>query len=74
MRARMCVALSDLPLVNYTTNTTDQTQRLMGTVVDTFAGLMGAVVADFKGLAGAYAARLRADLAAGRTLCFHLGS
>eukprot|EP00667_Euglena_gracilis_P002273 EG_transcript_2273 len=51
-------------LVNYTTNTTDQTQRLMGTVVDTFAGLMGAVVADFKGLAGAYAARLRADLAA----------
>eukprot|EP00667_Euglena_gracilis_P000918 EG_transcript_918 len=51
-------------LVNYTTNSTLQSQRQMNTVVGTFTDLMGTVVTDFKGLAGGYAAQVRADLAA----------
>eukprot|EP00667_Euglena_gracilis_P002318 EG_transcript_2318 len=51
-------------LVNYTTNSTDQTQQQMDEVVDTFGDLMGTVVAEFKGLASKYMAQVRADLAA----------
>eukprot|EP00667_Euglena_gracilis_P000855 EG_transcript_855 len=51
-------------LVNYTTNSTDQTQQQMDEVVDAFGDLMGTVVAEFKGLASQYMAQVRADLTA----------
>eukprot|EP00667_Euglena_gracilis_P000644 EG_transcript_642 len=49
-------------LVNYTANSTQQTQKQMDDVTNTFSGLMGTVVADFKGLAGKYVAQVRTDL------------
>eukprot|EP00667_Euglena_gracilis_P006163 EG_transcript_6210 len=51
-------------LVNYSTNTTDQTQQQMDDVLDTFGVLINAVVADFKGLASSYVTQVRTDLAA----------
>eukprot|EP00667_Euglena_gracilis_P023349 EG_transcript_26356 len=50
-------------LVNYTANTTDQTQQQMSEVVTTFAGLMGTVVSNFRGLAGGYSAQLQSNVA-----------
>lgn len=55
---------ASLPPVNYSTNTTDQTQQQMDDVLDTFGVLINAVVADFKGLASSYVTQVRTDLAA----------
>lgn len=65
LRFPIQMARSLLP-VNYTTNSTDQTQQQMDEVMDTFGALMGTVVADFKGLSSNYVAQLRSDLAAAR--------
>eukprot|EP00667_Euglena_gracilis_P000851 EG_transcript_851 len=51
-------------LVNYTANSTEQTQQQMDAVVNTFDDLMDTVVAQFKGLAGNYVAQIRLDSAA----------
>eukprot|EP00667_Euglena_gracilis_P010837 EG_transcript_11047 len=61
-------------LVNYTTNSTDQTQQQMDEVMDTFGALMGTVVADFKGLSSNYVAQLRSDLAAKGTTAISTSS
>eukprot|EP00667_Euglena_gracilis_P019819 EG_transcript_21294 len=51
-------------LVNYTANSTEQTQQQMEAVVDTFGHLMDNVVTGFRGLASGYVAQIRLDSAA----------
>eukprot|EP00667_Euglena_gracilis_P000565 EG_transcript_565 len=50
-------------LLNYTNNTTGQSQTQMNAMVDTFSGLMGTVFGDFQGVTVACASDLRAELA-----------
>eukprot|EP00667_Euglena_gracilis_P000475 EG_transcript_475 len=50
-------------LLNYTRNTTAQSQLRMDAMVDTFGTAMAAVVADFKAVAKAYASKVRYELA-----------
>eukprot|EP00667_Euglena_gracilis_P001677 EG_transcript_1676 len=51
-------------LVNYTAESTAETQQQMDDAMATFGILMGTVVADFKGLASSYMTQVRAALAA----------
>eukprot|EP00667_Euglena_gracilis_P001109 EG_transcript_1109 len=51
-------------LVNYTTNSTQQTQRQVGGVVSAFDALMATVVTEFRGMADMYVARIRRDVSA----------
>eukprot|EP00667_Euglena_gracilis_P007467 EG_transcript_7547 len=51
-------------LVDYTSNSTEQTQQQMDAVVNTFDGLMDTVVTQFKDLASNYVAQIRLDSAA----------
>eukprot|EP00667_Euglena_gracilis_P000757 EG_transcript_758 len=50
-------------LVNYTTNTTGQSQLQMNAMVDTFAALTGSMVTEFEVVAANYASELRTELA-----------